>query len=92
MAKVTKEMEFDELAKKAQFFLCTSNWDGIVIVVDDRTESILWRKDFGSDYKHTARRWQEIKWTHPRNEDQEPRPYFTIYGTRYYLDNFMRCA
>ncbi len=87
-----KAKEFDQLMNRgAAGFLATCNYGGIVIVIDDSGEGVLWRKDFG-DWKHTAQRWQPIKWTAPRSEDQEARPYFTIYGRRYYLDQFMRCA
>ena len=91
MAKYTKEMEYKELAKRGECFCATSNCGGLGIVVSNDGCGVLWRR-YCMDKSHTAQRWQEIKYTFPRNEDQEARPYITIYGTRYYLDNFMRCA
>lgn len=92
MAKITKEMEYNQLAKIGEFGISVTNSLGYGIVVDSATECVLWRAYYLDNTTHTAQRWQEIKWSAPRNEDQEARPYITIYGTRYYLDEFMRCA
>jgi len=90
MARVTKQQEFDELSKFGCAFLQTNNYGGICYVIDDGGEWVLWRDCTGRN-EHTARRWQRIKYTCPRNPEKW-RPYFTVYGTRYYLDDFMRCA
>ena len=91
MAKNTKETEYNSLAKYGECFCATSNCGGLGIVVSSDGSGVLWRR-YCMDKSHTAQRWQEIKYTSPRNEETEARPYFTVYGTRYYLDNFMRCA
>lgn len=91
MAKNTKEMEYNRLAKYGECFCTTSNCGGLGIVVSSDGSGVLWRR-YCMDKSHTAQRWQEIKYTFPRNEETEARPYFTVYGTCYYLDNFMRCA
>lgn len=91
MAKNTKEMEYNRLAKYGECFCTISNCGGLGIVVSSDGSGVLWRR-YCMDKSHTAQRWQEIKYTFPRNEETEARPYFTVYGTRYYLDNFMRCA
>ena len=91
MAKVTKETVYDQLKKICEFGTCVTNSFGYGIVVDSATECVLWRAYYSDNTTHTAQRWQEIKYTFPRNEE-EARPYITIYGTRYYLDEFMRCA
>lgn len=91
MAKLTKKQEFDEMAKFGCFFLQTNNYGGYCIVVDDDGENVLWRDCTGRT-EHTARRWQRIKYTCPRDLKVEYRPYLTIYGRRYYIDEFMRCA
>lgn len=91
MAKNTKEMEYNRLAKYGECFCTTSNCGGLGIVVSSDGSGVLWRR-YCMAKSHTAQRWQEIKYTFPRNEETEARPYFTVYGTRYYLDNFMRCA
>lgn len=91
MAKNTKEMEYNRLAKYGECFCTTSNCGGLGIVVNSDGSGVLWRR-YCMDKSHTAQRWQEIKYTFSRNEETEARPYFTVYGTRYYLDNFMRCA
>lgn len=91
MAKNTKEMEYNRLAKYVECFFATSNCGGLGIVVSSDGSGVLWRR-YCMDKSHTAQRCQEIKYTFPRNEETEARPYFTVYGTRYYLDNFIRCA
>ena len=91
MAKVTKETVYDQLKKICEFGTSVTNSFGYGIVVDSATECVLWRAYYSNNTTHTAQRWQEIKYTFPRNEE-EARPYITIYGTRYYLDEFMRCA
>lgn len=91
MAKMTKKQEFDELSKFGCAFLQTNNYGGYCIVIDDSGEGVLWR-DCTSRHERTAQRWQQIKWTMPRNEDAESRPYLTIYGHRYYIDQFKRCV
>lgn len=90
MARVTKQQEFDELSKFGCAFLQTNIYGGYSIVIDDGGEFVLWR-DCTSRNEHTARRWQRIKYTCPRDPEKW-RPYFTIYGTRYYLDDFMHVA
>ena len=91
MAKKTKKQEFDELAKFGCAFLQINNYGGYCIVIDDSGEGVLWRDCTGKN-EHTARRWQQIKYTYPRDPEAEWRAYITIYGRRYYLDQFMRCA
>lgn len=88
---MTKKQEFDELAKFGCAFLQTNNYGGYCIVIDDSGEDVLWR-DCTGRIEHTARRWQRIKYTCPRDPEAEWRPYLTIYGRRYYIDEFMRCA
>ena len=90
MAKITKEMEYNELAKFGECFKQTNNYGGYGIVVND-DGMVLWRSYLSPSDGHTARRWQGIKFTHPKEEDQA-RAYFTIYGTCYFLDDFYRCA
>ena len=90
MARITKKQEFDELSKFGCAYLQTNNYGGICYVIDDGGEWILWR-DCTSRTEHTARRWQRIKYTCPRDPEKW-RPYFTIYGTRYYMDEFMYTA
>lgn len=90
MARVTKQQEFDELSKFGCAFLQTNIYGGYSIVIDDGGEFVLWR-DCTSRNEHTARRWQRIKYTCPRDPEKW-RPYFTMYGTRYYLDDFMHVA
>ena len=92
MAKVTKETVYDQLKKIGEFGTSVTNSFGYGIVVDSATECVLLLVFYFFYMTHTAQRWQEIKWSVPRNEEEESRPYITIYGTRYYLDNFMRCA
>lgn len=91
MAKMTKKQEFDELAKYGCAFLQTNNYGGYCIVISDDGECVLWRDCTGRT-EHTARRWQRIKYTCSRDPEAEFRPYFTVYGRRYYIDQFMRCA
>lgn len=90
MARITKQQEFDELSKFGCAYLQTNNYGGICYVIDDGSEWVLWR-DCTSRNEHTARRWQRIKYTCPRDPEKW-RPYFTVYGTRYYLDDFMHVA
>lgn len=90
MAKITKKQEFDELSKFGCAYLQTNNYGGICYVIDDGGEWVLWR-DCTSRTEHTARRWQRIKYTCPRDSEKW-RPYFTVYGTRYYMNDFMYCA
>lgn len=90
MARITKKQEFDELSKFGCAFLQTNNYGGICYVIDDGGEWVLWR-DCTSRTEHTARRWQRIKYTCPRDPEKW-RPYFTVYGTRYYMNDFMYCA
>ncbi len=90
MACITKKQEFDELSQFGCAYLQTNNYGGICYVIDDGGEWILWR-DCTSRNEHTARRWQRIKYTCPRDPEKWS-PYFTVYGTRYYLDDFMHVA
>lgn len=87
MARMTIKQQYDELAKFGEFFCTTSNCGGIAVVVDDWGERLLYKQCFGQS-EDLCNRWQRVKYTN----SEEPRPYFTIYGRRYYLDNFMRCA
>lgn len=91
MARITKKQEFDELAKFGCAFMQTNSYGGYCIVIHEDGEYVLWR-DCTSRYEHTAQRWQRIKRTVPRDENAESRPYLTIYGCRYYIDQFMRCS
>ena len=88
MKQITKKQEFDELAKFGCGYLTINNYGGYCIVIDDGGEAVLWR-DCTSRHEHTAQRWQRIKWTCPRDHETESRLYFTIYGRRYYIDEFM---
>lgn len=90
MARITKEQEYNELAKYGECFCQTNSYGGICYVIDDGGEYVLWR-DCTSRNEHTARRWQRIKYTCPRDPEKW-RSYFTVYGTRYYLDDFMYVA
>lgn len=90
MKRITKQQEFDELSKLCCSYLQTNSYGGYCIVIDDGGEWVLWR-NCTSRNEHTAQRWQRIKYTCPRYPEKW-RPYFTVYGTRYYLDDFMRCA
>lgn len=56
-----------------------SNMGGIEIMINSCGDGIIY-----SWYGKIAKRWQEIKY----NNSGEP--YFTIYGRRYYLYEFMR--
>jgi len=38
----------------------------------------------------TRRSTSKIRYTNPRGEDAEPKPYFMRSGRRYYIDEFMR--
>lgn len=91
MARITKETEYNELAKFGECFKQTNNYGGYGIVVNDYGDAVLWRSYLTPSDSHTAQRWQEIKLTDPK-DGSDPRAYFTIYGTRYYLDEFYRCA
>lgn len=87
MAKQTIKQQYEELAKFGEFFQTTNNCGGVAIMVDDWGERLLYKQCYSHFEDHCAR-WQRIKYTN----SEEPRPYFTICGRRYYLDNFMRCA
>lgn len=91
MKKITKQQEFDELSQFGCSFLHTNNYGGYCIVIDDGGEWVLWR-DCTCRTEHTARRWQRIKYTRPRDSEAECRPCFTVYGRRYYIDEFRFCA
>lgn len=90
MARITKKQEFDELSQFGCAFLQTNNYGGYCYIIDDGGEWVLWR-DCTSRNEHTAQRWQRIKFTYPR-DPEKCRPYFTIYGTRYYMDDFKYTA
>lgn len=90
MAIKTKKQEFDELSQFGCAFLQTNNYGGYCYVIDDGGEWVLWR-DCTSRNEHTAQRWQRIKFTYSR-DPEKCRPYFTIYGTRYYMDDFLYTA
>ena len=65
--------------------------DPVILHKDDGGEGALWR-DCTSRNEHTAQRWQRIKYTCHRDPEAEWRSYLTIYGRRYYLDEFMHVA
>ena len=44
MAKYTKEMEYNELAKCGECFYATSNCGGYGIVVNAGGDAVLWRR------------------------------------------------
>ena len=44
MAKYTKEMEYNELAKRGECFCATSNCGGYGIVVNAGGDAVLWRR------------------------------------------------
>ena len=52
MKKYTKEMEYNELAKRGECFCATSNCGGYGIVVNDGGDAILWRR-YCMDQEHT---------------------------------------
>ena len=56
MAKYTKEMEYNKLAKRGECFCATSNCGGLGIVVSNDGSGVLWRRYF-MDEAHTAQRW-----------------------------------
>lgn len=91
MARITKETEYNELAKFGECFKQTNNYGGYGIVVNEYGDAVLWRSYLTPSDGHTAQRWQGIKLTNPK-DGSDPRAYFTIYGVRYYLDEFYRCA
>lgn len=92
MARITKEMEYNNLANFGEFFKQTNNYGGYGIVTNEYGDAVLWRSYLSPNDGHTARRWQEIKFTTPKSDKVDPRAYITIYGTRYYLDEFYRTA
>ena len=59
--------------------LCLSNYGGVEIMLNDFFFFVIY-----SWYGKVARRWQEIKYNVAGD------PYFTIYGRRYYLSEFLR--
>ena len=59
--------------------LCLSNYGGVEIMLNDFCDAVIY-----SWYGKVARRWQEIKY------NVAGAPYFTIYGRRYYLSEFLR--
>ena len=59
MAKNTKEMEYNRLAKYGECFCTTSNCGGLGIVVSSDGSGVLWRR-YCMDKSHTVQRWQEI--------------------------------
>lgn len=69
--------------KKEEFkpngYLTISNLGGVEIMINYTGESIIY-----SWYGKISRRWQSIKY------DNNGDPYFTIYGRKYYLNQFMR--
>lgn len=85
--KRTTESEFNELAKHSYGVCALSNLGGFAIVISRDGSNVLWRENWNG-HAHTAQRWQQIKYTNPRNG--ESRAYITIYGRRYYIDDFMR--
>lgn len=58
---------------------CLSNYGGVEIMLNENNDAVLY-----SWYGKICQRWQEIKY------NKSGDPYFTIYGRRYYLNNFMR--
>lgn len=76
----TLKEQFEALKKTNGFgYLCISNLGGIEVVINNSNDGVLYKY-----YNKIGYRWQEIKYT------AKGRGYFTIYGKRYYLDNFMR--
>ena len=59
--------------------LCLSNYGGVEIMLNRACDAVLY-----SWYGKVCQRWQEIKYNF--NGD----PYFTVYGRRFYLNEFMR--
>lgn len=55
MAKYTKKMEYNELAKRGECFCATSNCGGYGIVVNAGGDAVLWRR-YCMDQEHTAQR------------------------------------
>lgn len=80
MGKLQKQ--FEELKRvNGSAGLCLSNYGGIEIVLSNDCTGVLYKW-----YGKICRRWQEIK------SSASGRDYFTIYHTRYYLDDFMRIS
>lgn len=53
MAKLTKEMEYNQLAKVCECWSAISNCGGYGIVVNDGGDAVLWRR-YCMDHEHTA--------------------------------------
>lgn len=56
-----------------------SNMGGIEIMINNCGDAVIY-----SWYGKIAKRWQEIKY------NRSGEPFFTIYGRKYYLSEFMR--
>ena len=59
--------------------LCLSNFGGVEIMLNNFCDAVLY-----SWYGKVARRWQSVKYN--KNGD----PFFTVYGRRFYLNEFIR--
>lgn len=86
MERIT-EIEFNELSRHSLGCCTLSNAGGLAIVISRDGSQVLWRESWNG-HEHTAQRWQAIKYTNPRNG--ESRAFLSIYGRRYYIDDFMR--
>lgn len=60
MARVTKETEYNELAKFGECFKQTNNYGGYGIVVNEYGDAVLWRSYLTPSDGHTAQRWHQI--------------------------------
>ena len=90
MSKQTIKQQYDELAKYGECFE-QEGYGGWAMVIDDGGEWALYKVCYNNTEEYCTR-WQRIKYTCPKREGSEPRPYITIQGTRHYLDNFRWCA
>ena len=54
MARITKETEYNELAKFGECFKQTNNYGGYGIVVNEYGDAVLWRSYLTPSDGHTA--------------------------------------
>lgn len=90
MAKQTIKQQYDEIAKNGELFEQTNAFGGVYAVIDDGGEWVLY-KVCETRTEEYCNRWQRIKYTMCQDLEKV-RSYFTIYGRRHYLDNFMFSA
>lgn len=90
MAKQTIKQQYDEIAKNGELFEQTNAFGGVYAVIDDGGEWVLYKVRETRTEKY-CNRWQRIKYTMCQDLEKV-RSYFTIYGRRHYLDNFMFSA